>query len=173
MKAVPCRTRLLSIGKNGLPLAIPEGQEPKGQPDLTTEGQQTWIENMVWLYGGVGFCGKNSGYGCACHNTRFFLDYFNRSFVPELERYRIAVLDSCGNLILRIGRYGNEDSSGPGSKVPLGGDEVGLFHSAYVASHTDKRLFIADEGNARILSVKLGYHVNKACPVPADVPKKE
>lgn len=28
----------------------------------------------------------------------------------------------------------------------------------YVAAHTDRRLFVADAGNARIVSVKLGYH---------------
>jgi nitrous oxide reductase len=36
---------------------------------------------------------------------------------------------------------------------------VGLFHAAYVATHTDRRLFIADAGNARILSVRLDYHI--------------
>jgi hypothetical protein len=30
-----------------------------------------------------------------------------------------------------------------------------------VAVHSDRRLFIADPGNARIASVKLGYHVEK------------
>ena len=40
-------------------------------------------------------------------------------------------------------------------------DEVGLFHPRFVASHTDRRLFIADAGNARIVSVKLGYHAEE------------
>ena len=35
------------------------------------------------------------------------------------------------------------------------------FHPNYVATHTDRRLFIADQGNARILSVKLGYHAEE------------
>jgi hypothetical protein len=30
-----------------------------------------------------------------------------------------------------------------------------------VGAHTDRRLFIADLGNARIVSVKLGYHLTE------------
>jgi hypothetical protein len=77
----------------------------------------------------------------------------------------VAVLDSKGNLILRIGRYGNVDDGVPlvkrgGPRAPraVGGDEVALCHAAYVGVHTDRRLFIADAANGRILSVKLGYH---------------
>jgi len=36
----------------------------------------------------------------------------------------------------------------------IGGDEVALCHGAYVAAHTDRRLFIADAGNQRILSAQ-------------------
>jgi len=75
------------------------------------------------------------------------------------------VLDSNGNLILRIGRYGNVDSAGPDSLVPLGGDEVGLFYAPYVAVHTDRRLYIADAGNARIVSVQLNYYRNERVPL--------
>ena len=101
------------------------------------------------------------GIVCACWNTRFVLDYFKRSYVPEMDRYRVAVLDANGNLILRMGQYGNVDSAGPKSKVPVGGDGVALFHAPYLATHTDRRLFIADPGNQRILSVRLGYHAQE------------
>ncbi len=43
----------------------------------------------------------------------------------------------------------------------IGSDEVALFHAAYVATHTDRRLFIADQGNARILGVRLGYYAQE------------
>ena len=73
----------------------------------------------------------------------------------------VSVLDTAGNLILKIGKYGNEDSKGKNSKEPLGGDEVGLFHPCFTAVHTDRRLFISDIGNENILSVKLKYAVNE------------
>ena len=88
--------------------------------------------------------------------------------MPELRHFSVAVLDTNGNLILRVGQYGNVDDGmplvkkgGPLNPRSIGGDEVALFHGAYVAAHTDKRLFIADPGNARIVSVKLGYHAEE------------
>ena len=50
------------------------------------------------------------------------------------------------------------------------GDEVALFHGAYLATHTDRRLFIADPGNARVVSVKLGYHASERVALK-DVPR--
>ena len=50
---------------------------------------------------------------------------------------------------------------GPQPAHSIGGDEVALFHACYLATHSDRRLFIADAGNARIVSVKLGYHAEE------------
>ena len=164
MKFKPHKGKVFSEQKN-IPLPMTDEQRPKGSPDLVSAMQGTaWVEGVEWMYGGVGFGGKNRGIGCACWNTRFALDYFGRSFAPEMDRYRVAVLDANGNLILRLGQYGNADdgkpliaAGGPAAPHPLGGDEVALMHGAYVAIHTDRRLFIADPVNERILSVKLGY----------------
>jgi hypothetical protein len=90
--------------------------------------------------------------------------------VPETQHYSVAVLDTNGNLIIRIGQYGNVDDGVPlvnDGKVEgwkpdsIGGDEVGLFYPAYLATHTDSRLYIADPGNMRIVSVTLGYHAER------------
>ena len=112
---------------------------------------------MVVWGGGPG--GQNGGV-CSCPGSRFYLDYFGRSFASEIDRCQVAVLDSNGNLILRVGRYGNVDSAGPDSMVPLGGDEVGICYAPYVATLTDRYLWIADSGNQRIASVRLTYHTN-------------
>ncbi len=160
-KFVPGKTKIVTDGKKGVPLKLTDELKPKGEKAFGSD----WVEGAEWFYGGVGWDGKNAGIGCGCWNARFTLDYFNRSFAPELDRYRVAVVDSGGNLILRVGQYGNADSQGPKSKVPLGGDEVGLVHGAYLATHTDKRLFIADPGNVRIVSVKLGYHREARVPL--------
>ena len=88
----------------------------------------------------------------------------------------MAVLDTNGNLILRVGRYGNVDDGkpliaqgGPAKTRSIGGDEVALFHADFVGTDSDKRLFIADLGNACIRSVKLGYHVEQRVALK-DVP---
>jgi hypothetical protein len=125
---------------------------------------QAWVQGAEWLYGGVGFAGFNSargGGGCACWHGRFKVDYFGRTFAPAPFQYNVAVLDKSGNLILRIGQYGNADTGGPDSLVPVDGDGVGLFNGGYVTTHTDRRLFIGDGGNQRIVSVKLDYYATE------------
>jgi len=170
LKVRPQKAKVLSRNKGRVKLQ--ETQRP--QRPLDVFGGPTgaaWIENALWFYGGVGFSGKNAaraGGGCDCWNARFALDYLGRSFAPEIGHHSVAVLDSGGNLITRVGKYGNADDGSPlvqGTAGPrarsIGGDEVGLFYAPYVATHTDHRLLIADPGNARLLSVKLGYHATE------------
>jgi hypothetical protein len=162
-KVLPKKSKVISTSNAAIPL------DAASTPTRKQDGAGVWVENAEWFYGGVGFAGFNAGQaggGCACWFSRFSLDLFARSFVPEPQQFGVAVLDSSGNLILRIGRYSNVDSAGPKSAQPLGGDEVGLFHPLYVGTHSDHRLFIADYGNGRLLSVKLNYNVDEKVPVP-------
>ncbi len=163
IKFRPRKAKLVSSSSRA-PVQITDAQKPDRPADITKYGMSaTWAENAEWTYGGVGYGGQ--GGSCVCWHARFQLDYFARSFAPEVRRFSIAVLDSNGNLITRIGRYGNVDDGkplitvgGPRQTNSIGGDEVALFHGAYVGIHTDRRLFIHDAGNGRILSVKLDYH---------------
>jgi len=158
---------------------IPLGKQnrPEGQPDLRVSGGGMWALGAEWMYTGIGFV--RPGGPCQCWNCRFDLDYFARSFAPETQRCQIAVLDPNGNLILRVGRYGNVDDgvplvSHPRFDIPnpksIGGDEVALMYACYVTTHTDRRLFIADAGNARIVQVKLDYHATERMAL-RDVPE--
>ncbi len=176
MKFAPGKGRVITDSRK-IRTPIPAQSLPKRKPDLVSAMQgNAWVEGAEWFYGGVGFGGKNMGTGCACWNARFALDYFARSFAPELDRYSVAVLDSAGNLITRIGKYGNVDdgkpltaAGGPPSVRSIGGDEVALFHGAYLATHTDRRLFIADPGNGRVVGVKLNYAASETVNLK-DVP---
>jgi len=171
LKVPAGKAKVLSSG-GGVPVPLSEGARPQRSIDLAgyTSG---WVEGAEWFYGGVGFCTPG---GCVCWNSRFTKDYFNRSFAPETLHYSVAVIDSAGNLILRVGKYGNVDDGkplvadgGPANARSIGGDEVGLFYACYVASHTDRRLFIADAGNSRIVSVKLDYNTEEKVALK-DVP---
>lgn len=172
LKFAKGKGRVLSQGGKSIAVEIPKENSPKRSFDLVGDTGGQWVEDSEWMYGGVGYGGKNKGVGCACWNARYVLDDYARSFAPEVDRYKVAVLDSNGNLILRIGQYGNIDDGKPldlngGPKNPrsIGGDEVALFHGAFLATESDHFLYVADPGNLRILKVKLGYHQEKKMPL--------
>lgn len=172
IKFRPGKGRIIST--RDTPIKLTDETRPKRPTDLGSSENPIWVEGAEWMYGGVGWGGiqlMGRPYG----SSRFALDYFGRSFAPEVDRYHVAVLDSNGNVVLRIGKYGNVDDGkpmqlvgGPPKPRSIGGDEVALIHGAYVATHTDRRLFIADTGNGRILSVKLGYHAEATIPLKAE-----
>jgi hypothetical protein len=99
-----------------------------------------------------------------------------RTFVPEVDRYRVVVLDGNGNVITRLGRYGNVDDGMPlikpdpspankqGMQPPhprsIGGDEVATMNVQNLAVHSDRRLFLADAGNNCVRAVTLLYHAD-------------
>jgi DNA-binding beta-propeller fold protein YncE len=163
--------------------AVPLRKErrPGRHPDISGYTMGTvWVEGAKWFYGGVGHCPFKIATGCICwQHSRFTLDYFARSFAPEMDQFSVAVLDSSGNLIMRIGQYGNVDDgiplykAAPGARNPnkpllvppsprpLGGDEVALMHACHAATMTDRYLYIGDVGNARIVQVKLDYHTTR------------
>jgi DNA-binding beta-propeller fold protein YncE len=176
MKVTPGQSRGKVVSSKGSPINLGEANEPNRQPDLqSTRHGKAWVQDAQWMYGGVGFAGFNMighGGGCACWFSRFKLDHFARSISPEPHQFRVAVVDSAGNLILRIGKYGNvEDGKplieddGPPNTRSIGGDEVSLMHACFVGTHTDRRIFISDLGNQRIVSVKLEYHTEIRIPL--------
>ncbi|MCK6471853.1 MAG: hypothetical protein L6R28_08905 [Planctomycetes bacterium] len=178
MKFRPNKAKFLSTNKD-CQITLPKEMYPKRNFDLAEGfGGNAWVEGAEWMYGGVGVGGfiPNRGNICACWNARFGLDLYARSFAAELGRSSIAILDTNGNLIMRTGRYGNVDygmpivkDGGPADPIAIGGDEVALARPAYVATHSDRRLFIADYGSYRMLSVKLGYHAESKTALK-DVP---
>lgn len=159
-KATPGKSKIVGDSLSEVPL--PESEKPKRNVDILAHGFKAWIENAHWIYGGIGHGGQGA---CACWHGGFGFDLLGRSFVSEANQYQVAVLDNNGNLILRVGQYSNADSYGAKSPVPLGGDEIGIMAAHYVGVETDKRLFIADTGNQRVLSVKLNYEVNVNLPL--------
>ncbi len=178
IKATPGKAKTLSVNAT-IPLS--PKMRPKRSVDLARPG--LWVQNAEWLFGPVGAEGHyGSGGHCSCYvNGTFDLDYFGRTFASEVDRFRVVVLDPNGNVILRIGRYGNVDDGmpliipdptlkGKQGAQPLhprsiGGDEVALMHAQNLALHSDRRLFIADVGNECVRSVKLEYHVSEFIPL--------
>jgi hypothetical protein len=103
-----------------------------------------WGDKMQWCFGG--YYPFDRGH-CICVNAAFDLDLYARAYVPESHRNSVAILDTNGNFIMRIGSYGNQDERGP---------EIRLAHCRYVAVN-DHRLYCNDCVNRRILSIDLKY----------------
>jgi hypothetical protein len=165
-------TGTLIKGKPGTPCrvltaraAVPLEPVPNRPPDVKIvdwpnsakefgAARNGWVEGHEWLYAGAS---PITHVGCSCPCQRLHLDWYKRTFVPEAYRQGIGVVDTAGNLILHIGQYGNFDSaSGPKSRVPPGGDGIGIF-VARTISGTDNYLAF-DCGGNRLMVLKLNYH---------------
>jgi hypothetical protein len=125
----------LTLGYTGGDMIADTGRD--GKPGRV--GDKAWAEGLLWSVGGYSWGAP----------ARFAVDSFGRLFMPEVHRNSVAIVDGNGNFVLRVGEYGNQDDRGP---------EIRLAYTRFVAV-SEKRLFINDMINKRILSVKLGYQI--------------
>jgi hypothetical protein len=146
--------------------AIPLDVPPARPTDVVTGGPfgdaeygggEMWVEGAEWMYAGVG---PVIAGGCTCASMRSHLDWYKRSYVPEAYRHSIGILDTNGNLIMHLGRYGNcDDALG----MKPGGEDVRMFLPRFV-SGTDNYLVFDDWGE-RLVVVDLGYHAEETAGV--------
>jgi hypothetical protein len=76
---------------------------------------------------------------------------------------RIGVVDSAGNLIMHIGRYGNHDDA---LRMKKGSEDIALTMPRFI-SGTDNYLAFDDWGE-RIVTLKLEYHAEETAGIPAE-----
>ncbi|MFO7899277.1 MAG: hypothetical protein R6V58_09470 [Planctomycetota bacterium] len=132
---------------------------PDRPPDLNRCGEagnytgpdgDVWAEGVEWMYAGAS---PIVSYHCSCMDMRAALDWYKRSYVPEMYRHSIGILDTNGNLICRAGRYGNLDDEG-----------IAMTRGAYVSA-TDNYFVVADWGR-RLIAAKLNYHWEETTAIP-------
>ncbi len=127
-------------------------------PHLTGE-----VQGALWTrFGYAPYSAHMSGNTshCMCEGSGFDVDPFGRVFFPNLGQYRIEVVDTNNNPITTFGKYGNEDSGGPGAKVKK--PDIPLAWPVYVAV-SDHWAYVADTVNRRVVRVKLNYTAEKSC----------
>ncbi len=130
--------------------------------NVFNKGMWTWVEGAEWLYAGASPIVSNS---CTCPTMRAHTDWYQRTFVSEAYRHSIGVVDTAGNLIMHVGRYGNFDSwQGAKSKIAVGGDGIGLLTPRMI-SGTDNYLCFQDWGE-RVVVLKLNYHAEQTVSIP-------
>jgi RNA polymerase sigma factor (sigma-70 family) len=155
-------------------------------PFKGSENRDCWVEPLRWSYNGMG--PQVTAGGCVCGNSRFNLDGWERAWVPAVQTCSINVLDANGNVVTRIGRYGNADSKGADSPVVdpktgllrprRAGDPAELqpppelagdfgFHFARYVAATDEAMYAVDTmGGGRIIRGKLTYKAEESVPLP-------
>jgi DNA-binding beta-propeller fold protein YncE len=140
------------------PLGLKGSAVPTRTPEFfCPPGSRLWSRNMYWSFPGVGQITQGQSPGCTCPQSRFHVDLYSRLFAPMAWRFCVAVLDTNGNPITFVARYGNADS-GRGPKSPLkvkGG--ITTAHCSFLAIVSDRWLYMMDSGNNRIVRVKLDY----------------
>ena len=151
------------------PVALDE--VPARPPDLRTlnfvgddrdnKRLDCWVEGAEWMYAGASPIVPT---GCCCGKMRSHLDWYKRTYVPEGYRHSFAVLDTNGNLILHVGRYGNFDSA-PGGKdgCKPGSTDIGITNLHYI-SGTDNYLAFEDSGE-RLVVLRLDYRAEETAAV--------
>ena len=124
-----------------------------------------WQEGVEWEFLGVSLASGRynlSHSGCTCSNCRISVDDFGRTYVPAAHRSCVRLIDTAGNEILRIGRYGNADSTGPGTALP----EAGIPMRYPIATALSKQfLYVAEWRYGRIFKIALGYQRQQEVPV--------
>jgi len=124
------------------------------------------VVGMKWRYAGCGpVPASDCNWGdpsCVCMTSHLAADEYGRVFAPNVFRFSVEMLDSSGNQVVRIGRYGNADSAGPGSKVAE--PEIAFAWPAFV-SVSEGKVYVSDTNNRRVTVVKLEHAAEETCEV--------
>jgi len=137
--------------------------DPPPPADLPYE--RVAVAGAEWTFFGISPvpAANNWGHrGCVCQKIGFDVDGFGRVFAPDVLRCRVHVLDGRGNRIASFGRYGNADSAGPGSAVPVPG--IPLAWAPYLAV-AGRDVYLSDKLNRRVVHVRLGYAAEATRPL--------
>ena len=126
-------------------------------------GGEQWEKkkDAEWMHPGIS--GTNP-YTCnvECTGAQIAVDADDRVWCHDAVVYNVKALDAAGNLMLRVGVYGNEDCKGGGGDRKLQGTnivvdpEIPLARPSGVAVWKDF-LFISDEFSGRIVRCRLEY----------------
>ena len=95
---------------------------------------------------------------------RLAVDPFGRVYAPNVFRFSVEMIDTNGNQIWRIGRYGNVDD-GKTEKGEM--DPEAPVHLAWPAFITQGggKIYVSDSINNRVAVVKFEYAAEEKCDI--------
>jgi hypothetical protein len=101
------------------------------------------------------------GIDCDAQGRVYVADTFNnRVQVPEGHRHSIAILDTNGNLVMHLGRYGNYDDA---LAMKPGSEDIAINMPRHI-SGTDNYLALDNWGEG-LMVLKLLYHAEETVEV--------
>ena len=100
---------------------------------------------------------------CPVNTNCVAVDEADRIFATDYQKYHVKVLDTAGNLIARIGSWGNAACQGPNSRYPEPEIAFGWLHSIDAARDA---LYASDKDLRRIIKVRLDYRECRETSVP-------
>jgi len=121
--------------------------------------EKAYVEGQTWICPGFSTV---PGSGCGCYVGRFSVDRYGRVLIPDVGRFSVLVVDANNNELLRFGDYGNEDSAGPGSRVPAPAIPLSW---PYAVSVGKSGVYISDFINRRIVKAKLAHALAKTVTI--------
>ena len=121
--------------------------------------QRVKVVGAKWRYPGMGIVPSSERLwgdpSCVCMTSRLAVDPYGRVFAPNVFRFCVEMLDTDGNRIARLGKYGNADDRGP---------EPHFAWPAFVGVAGDK-VYVSDSVNRRITVIGLTYAAQATCDV--------
>jgi len=144
-----------------------DGQFARVQSDFThlvkfgPSGGVRNTDSELWAH--RGFSPSNGG-GCFCDwpDMLVAVDDADRLFAADTDHHLIKVLDTAGNMIGRIGRWGNAETvPGPdGNARQLG------FRHLYCLTAAGDALYVSDKDLRRIAKVRMDYREVRSVAAP-------
>jgi NHL repeat len=122
--------------------------------------RKAYIQGALWIR--PEFAALPGGRLCGCYTGRFTVDGFGRVYIPDTGRFSVLVVDAANNEIMRFGDYGNEDSAGPGSRIPKPDIPLSWPHAITVGK---SGVYVSDFINRRIIRVDLKPVAEATCPI--------
>ena len=113
----------------------------------------------LWAHRGVS-CTNGGGCYCDWPDTHVAVDAADRIFVADVDLHMVKVLDSAGNMIARIGRWGNAETT-PG---PDGDARRVGFRFLYCLAAAGDSLYVSDKDLRRIAKIRMDYRERKEAP---------
>ena len=105
-----------------------------------------------------------NGGGCYCEwpDTMLAVDGADRICAANADLHMVKVLDTAGNMIARIGRWGNAETL-PG---PDGNAREPGFSFIYCVAASGDNLYVGDKNLRRIAKIKMDYRHTEEVKVP-------